>query len=371
MKKTTTMAAIAMTLGMMAFCGNVLAQETDEFNPHLFLQLQGGVGHTVGEASFDELLSPAAAFNVGYSFSPVFSARIGASGWQAKGSLPSASLDYEWNYLQGNLDAMVDICNLLGGFRSDRTFNPYAFAGIGCNYSFNQDDAVVDNKAKFSDPDYVWTESKAFAAGRLGLGLDIRLSKAVYLNIEANTNILSNRFNSKSSDNVDWQSNLVAGLTFHFGGKGHKVKSEPVVERVETPAPAPTPQPQPEPKVEEAPAAMPAAEAFEDVTCNVFFLIDKYDIAESEREKIADLAQSVIAAKTPVKVLVSGYADKETGTDKRNMFLSQKRAEAVRDVLIAAGVPSDIIETKHFGSTVAPFGTPEENRVAICVAYSD
>ena len=55
------------------------------FKPHWFIQAQVGAAHTVGEAKFTDLMSPAAAINIGYKFAPAFGARIGGSGWQAKG----------------------------------------------------------------------------------------------------------------------------------------------------------------------------------------------------------------------------------------------------------------------------------------------
>ena len=54
------------------------------FKPHWFIQAQIGAAHTVGEAQFTDLISPAAALNVGYKFAPAFGARVGVSGWQQK-----------------------------------------------------------------------------------------------------------------------------------------------------------------------------------------------------------------------------------------------------------------------------------------------
>ena len=66
-----------------------------EFNPHWYLQLQGGVAHTVGEAKFKDLISPAAAIYAGYHFTPVWGVRAGFSGWQAKGAWVNKNrLDY-------------------------------------------------------------------------------------------------------------------------------------------------------------------------------------------------------------------------------------------------------------------------------------
>ena len=94
MKVKSLVSCIASLLLLCSF--SVSAQQPERklvspeqvvFNPHWFMQLQGGAGYTVGEAeSFGDLISPAAALNFGYQFSPAFGLRFGASGWQAKGS---------------------------------------------------------------------------------------------------------------------------------------------------------------------------------------------------------------------------------------------------------------------------------------------
>ena len=71
------------------------------FHPHWFIQTQIGAAHTVGEAKFTDLISPAAAINVGYQFAPAWSARVGVSGWQAKGSWVAPRQNYQYKYLQG------------------------------------------------------------------------------------------------------------------------------------------------------------------------------------------------------------------------------------------------------------------------------
>ena len=85
-----------------------------EFNPHWFMQIQAGAAHTIGEAKFSKLNSPAAALNFGYQFNPLFALRFGASGWQAKGGWganPKAT--YVYKYFQGNVDAMLSLTDLL------------------------------------------------------------------------------------------------------------------------------------------------------------------------------------------------------------------------------------------------------------------
>lgn len=75
--------------------------EKNEFKPYWFMQIQGGVAHTVGEASFSKLLSPAAAISGGYYFNPVLGLRIGVSGWESKGNSVLTQTTYKYKYLAG------------------------------------------------------------------------------------------------------------------------------------------------------------------------------------------------------------------------------------------------------------------------------
>ena len=77
-----------LLVAILAMSGTVVfAQEQRQikeegktvFKPHWFIQAQVGAAHTVGEAKFTDLMSPAAAINIGYKFAPAFGARIGGS----------------------------------------------------------------------------------------------------------------------------------------------------------------------------------------------------------------------------------------------------------------------------------------------------
>ena len=46
---------------------------------------------------------------------------------------------------------------------------------------------------------------------------------------------------------------------------------------------------------------------------------------------------------------VAGYADKKTGSVKRNQTLSEQRAKVVYDYLISLGVPASKLETSANG----------------------
>ena len=112
----------SLFIGLLALSSTMIFAQNQEqrikepekitFKPHWFIQAQIGAAHTIGEAKFTDLVSPAAALNVGYKFAPAFGARVGVSGWQAKGGWVNPEQDYQYKYLQGNVDFMTDLSTL-------------------------------------------------------------------------------------------------------------------------------------------------------------------------------------------------------------------------------------------------------------------
>ena len=359
MKKVFAILASAMMLGI-----SVSAQE---FNPGWYLQLRGGVGETIGETAWTDLLSPAADLSLGYQFTPVFGLRGDVLGWQAKGAqsgINAATEVYKFNFAQAALDATFDICNIFNT-NVNRVLSPYVYAGIGANVRFANDEAqALSNKgASF---EYLWDGAKFSPAGRAGAGFDIRLSDAVKLNIEAGVNALSDKFNSKKNDRAgsldfDYQYTGLVGIKIALG---KKAAPAPAPAPVVVPAPAPAPEPKPEPKpvvVAPAPAPAPAPELQE----NIYFIINKWDIQASEVAKLDEIA-AFMAQYPETKVKLTGHADKDTGTAARNQFLSEKRAEIVTNELVKRGVDAARISSEFKGDTANPYSTPEENRVTVC-----
>lgn len=356
---------------------------SEEFHGHWFITVQGGIGQTVGETSFGDLLSPSAAIGFGYRFTPVWKLRAGVSGWQAKGALVGPTEVYRYNYLQGNVDVLVDICSIFSGYRAGRALSPYLFAGAGVSGAFNNGEAQAVS-GRFPSDGYLWDGSRFFPAGRFGVGTGIRISDAVEFTLEVNANMYGDRFNSKQGSVVDWQLGALAGFTFNIGlGKGKsKAKSQPAVvapvpvtvpeekpapeddgqaSAPAAPAPVPTPVEEAAPEQEETPVS-----EFKSEKRDVFFRIGRYELRESEMAKLEEL--TAIARENPGTVVeVTGYADPQTGSAKRNMYLSQKRAEAVAGWLETAGISKTRIKISYKGSTESPYDTPEKNRVAVCI----
>ena len=349
-----------------------ISVSAQEFNPHWYLQLRGGAAETIGETNFKDLLSPAADLSLGYQFSPVFGLRGNVLGWQAKGAMSginAATEVYKFNFAQAALDATFDICNIFNT-NLDRFLSPYAYLGIGANARFKNDEAIALS-AKTSGFEYLWEGTKFSPAGRAGLGFDIRLSDAIKLNLEAGVNALSDHFNSKRNDragklpDLDYQYTGLVGLKIALGPTKKAAPAPVVVPPAPAPAPAPAPKPEPKPEpkpvVVEQPAPAPAPELQE----NIYFIINKWNIQASEVAKLDEIA-AFMAQNPDTKVQLTGHADKATGTAQRNLFLSEKRAEAVTNELVKRGVDKSRISSTFKGDTANPFATPEENRVTVC-----
>lgn len=390
---------ISTLVATVLFAGVVGAHQskTDksvEFRPHWQLQLQGGAAYTLGEANFGNLVSPAAFLSAGYKFHPAWGVRVGVGGWQGKGCTVVANRIYKFDFVQGNADLMLDFSSLVGGFNHRRVCSVFAFAGLGVLGGIDNDEAVA--LADAGEPlSYVWRDSKCFVAGRLGLGVDFRVGEWVNLNIEANSAFLSDRFNSKKAGNLDWQFNLLAGVSFRFG-KNHRESAIYAAEQAAAEAAAKAAAEKREAEkaeaeriaaekaaaekalaekraaekaaAEQALAAKAAAEraaAIEEHSENIFFRIGSAVIRKTEMKKLDALVEWM-KSNADYRVEVVGYADKETGSAAVNKRLSAVRAGNVRNYLVKAGIGAERIAIDHKGDTVQPFSAASQNRVVIC-----
>ena len=107
---------------------------------------------------------------------------------------------------------------------------------------------------------------------------------------------------------------------------------------VRPPAPAEVPG-QPAPPATPAPAASPLKD--------VFFEFDKSVIRDDQKAALTD-DSAWLKANPSVKITVEGHCD-ERGTAEYNLGLGERRAKAVKDSLIAAGIAADRISTISYG----------------------
>jgi outer membrane protein OmpA-like peptidoglycan-associated protein len=91
------------------------------------------------------------------------------------------------------------------------------------------------------------------------------------------------------------------------------------------------------------------SEVLDGLEGDVLFRTGSAEITPEIAHQIQVLAQAV--AKSPaLKVRVDGYADPR-GTADANMKLSQARADAVRDLFLAAGIGENLLEVNAYGKS--------------------
>ena len=394
--KRLTLLIVALMCVLSAHAQQSKTDESVEFRPHWDLQLQGGASYTVGESSkIGDLLSPALYLSTNYRFHHAMGVRFGLGGWQGRGYAVLADEGYAFNFLQLNADYKLDLCGVFGGYNHRRVVNPYLLAGVGFNYGFDNKQAnaiVAGDAGEVSKFSYLW-DSKFFVAGRFGAGIDFRVGERVMLNLEANANVLSDKFNSKKAENVDWQLNLLAGVSYSFGKK-HQVSQKWVEEQEAIKAAELLRQQQAEAeaarkaaeeeavrkaaeekaarlRAEQEAAAEAARQAeirnnnIEENSEEIYFTIGSYYIRKAESEKITRIAKW-LSENPDYRVSIVGYADKETGTSAGNLRLSERRAAAVKAALLKAGVEESRIDSGFFGDKEQPYENPSQNRVVIC-----
>ena len=343
------------------------------FEPHFYIQLQGGARYTTGETDFGKLISPTIQGAIGYQFNKALGARLGVNAWQSKGGYDISELNYKKDYkftsIAPALDLTLNLSNLIFGVGPKNHWDFGAFIGVGLNIRSEASDdvkAISNEVNKLANEDlYGWApmpkdyqESGVFVTGRGGVFVDYKITDQLAIGLEVNGNILSDKFNYKKAGNPDSYFNALLGLKYNFGPT-YTTKfipdPEPQIEYVEKIVE----------KIVEVPAPAPVIEP---IRRDVFFLINKYNIRESEEQKVKDIVDYMRQNQT-AKVVVTGYADAGTGNDRINDRLAAQRADAVVKMLTEKyGIAADRISYDSKGARVQPFADNDSNRVSICIA---
>jgi len=204
---------------------------------------------------------------------------------------------------------------------------------------------------------YLWDGTKFRPYFRGGAQAMFRLSDYVNLLVEGNFNGLSDKYNSKYGNNIDKYVNALIGLRINLGKTykedKHEVYRDVIVNdtiykyvTIEEPKPVKA----------------------EPMRREVFFVINKADIRDSESSKIADIA-NYLKENKDAKVNIVGYADAGTGNDKINDRLAKKRADVVVKCLLEKyEIAADRISYDSKGARVQPFAENDMNRVTIMIA---
>lgn len=103
----------------------------------------------------------------------------------------------------------------------------------------------------------------------------------------------------------------------------------------------------------------------------VFFEYGSADLTSESQQAMASIVENITRRSAPA-VRLEGHCDR-AGTRPNNEAMSQRRAEAVRDLILAAGVASDLVLVEWFGEARPAVDTadgvrePRNRRVEIRV----
>lgn len=383
MKKVIVSLMLAMGF-MTASAQEQQPQTENVFNPHWFVQVQGGAQYTLGELSFGDLISPNVQVSGGYNFTKLFGLRLSINAWQSKAggtynvySPKGEGYEYswKWNYINPNVDAILDLSNLIGGYNPNRLFSVKAFAGLGVNVAFNNDEAAaakaeiiqnygnssLQNEAVLSN---LWYGTKSYFTGRAGLMGDFRITDNWSVGLELNAAVLADSYNSKKASTADWHFNALIGVKYAFGKTNVTREKAPccqpeiryvekIVEKIVE---------------KEVPVEVVKEVVVEPIRRDVFFALNSTKVTEVEMVKIKEVAD-YLKANPNAKVSVSAHADKGTGTASINKRISEKRAKVVTDILVNKfGISTSRISSEALGDVEQPFSDNSMNRVCICIA---
>lgn len=212
------------------------------------------------------------------------------------------------------LQAYTGMLNLLYDFENDSAITPFVGFGVGAAHLDDDDD---------KDTAFAYQ-----AIAGLKIGLTDALSAIVdyrYLRT-LDADIYGGEGPYKAHT-------ITAGLSYNFG--------EPAAPPLPPPAPIPAPPPAPE-----------LARSYV-----VFFDWDSVEITSEANQIIADAANAAQTMKV-TRIELTGHADR-SGSAKYNQRLSERRADAVKAVLIGLGVGSDQIVTVGKGENEPLVPTPD------------
>lgn len=365
MKKSSIFA-----LGFALLAGTAVAQNAQEvtyvedpsqgylfnkFSSNWFIQAEGGVG--MGFTTHDnnrnvgDRFTPSAKLYVGKWFSPILGLRIGGDFTSVKGvSMYHNTLGAQpWerlvkdeyyktkvNYFGAAFDVMLSLTNWWCGYKPNRVYNAYIYAGGGLYWPMTKQETGVD--------EYSWKYAKdRTIVIRAGLNQDFNISKHFALGLDLRASALDNHTDGGSGTTIIAEALISA--TYKFGNSEWHAPVVPVcppaencdeyrarlqaadarIADLESQLKACLSRPVEKQVVTKAPLA------------TIYYPINVYRLTSVDR-KVLESVAAVINGDTSKKYTLTGWADNYTGTDAYNKRLRENRVNTVKNQLVKYGV---------------------------------
>lgn len=344
-----------------------------------FIQLGAGIQSPFVENYLDKGDAKhhiTAVYNVGFGkwFSPYVGWRLAFNG----GAIHYNNGVYtKAKIVNGSFDIMWDMCNTIGGVNTNRPVSVIPFIGVGANYLWdirgNQGNIMADNgKVKHTQ----WSIPVS-----AGIQFRFRTSRYVDLFLEGRAQVMGDNFNNIAfGEPVDINVMAIGGISINIGGTDMKkynpcdnlayisslnqqvngLRAE-VAATGAALAAAEAQLPCPPQQVIVSATEVAAAPIYPTVR----FTINSARISDEEMVNVYNMAQ-YMTENPEATVVIKGYADEDTGTPNYNMKLSERRAQAVYNVLVNTyGISPDRLSTVAEGSNTQVYDTNNWNRIVI------
>lgn len=324
MNKKTRMASALALAG--TFGSTIVAAHAQElkYNPSMYIMPQAEYFNPDNRFGTNNK-GPGVGLKFGKAINPWFDVQVGASYARVRGD--------NTRYQQTTLGV-----DGLYFFSRDR-FRPFLMLGIGAQH----DRRNIPNRAD--------THTSPYA--QVGAGFQYIISDQWATQVDFRRAVgfqRSNGFGFKRNENnyVD------VGLTYFFD------KTPTPAPRIAQAAPPPPPPPPPP-----APPPPPPPERFEKQTMSAteLFAFDSA-VLRQPQPKLDAIANVLKENPQVANVRITGYTDR-IGSDKYNLRLSQRRADAVKAYLISHGVDSSRLTTVGKGKADPVVQCTDRNRAAL------
>ncbi len=388
---------------MLAGSSIASAQETntkekyhsESWKDNIFVSVGVGAQACVNPDNFDygfgKAITPLVNISVGKFITPVWGVRLQAAGWSTKLNtkypFPETG---NWRknketYIGLNADAYVNLTNWFCGYKEGRKFEFFGFVGPTMNFvknygswniAFDQQtiinkdgSATIENKVNKDKTKADNHEIRCLVGASLGLGGKYNIDNRWAIDLEVRGTVTPSVFGVQSSAKTDGSVGINLGATYTFGGKkfvkcGNNGIDQDEMNRLINEARAQAQSAEPK-IVEKVVEKEVVKKEYTVCPSAVFFKIGSSKL-NKEGQVTIKLAADAMKQCPNKKFKLAGYADSATGSKALNQKLSEKRAQAVYDALIAEGVDAKQLEiVAHGGTSPMWFNDSTLNRVVI------
>lgn len=362
--------------------------ETNSFGSNWFIGVGGGI-NSFFDGGYKARVDPAIDFYFGKWFTPCVGGRIGYEGftfseWAPNPSILGPTLDPAKNmykrkegFAYVHADVLWNVSHAIGGYKEKRFWNfiPYIHGGVFAAYGAKG----------------ISYGNNEFAAG-LGLLNNMRISNRVNLTLDVRGTVVKGTVH-EAHGGLTGMLSATFGVAINLGKTNWKRATEvPAGFAPYSIASIDDLSQKAETLKEEKAALEQKNEALavsngelknevdslkseNEVLKNksvcvtpgaVFFNIGQIELDARELFHLDFYVKTCIEQDADKVFVLTGYADKQTGSKKRNQYLSEKRVEYVYNLLMNTyNIPAERLVVKAVGSETSRFNSPVLDRAVV------